>query len=239
MRLIDETYFTGEIQIPNLRERCNGNLGFQRSLIDWETEALRIILGDCLYNELLTQLVWNATTFKYDIIAGADDKWSWLINGKNYTETDIETFGSNTYDSLSYHHCGCGCSGMDCDAFHWDGLIKEDTLNIKPVTLNTNSGDKQISSITSRSSLIAHYVYWKWAANSNTTTTGTGEQLLQVDNAMRVSNHAKRIKAYNRFVTSVIDCNRHGKVGLYRFIRDHSTLFPEWGGSCLNPKMLY
>jgi hypothetical protein len=223
----DKTFYTGDIFIPNLGESCNG-LPFFEWIEQWEEQCLRMVLGDCLYNELLEQLEWSDTLNKYVLKEDVEEKWGWLINGKTYTKEDISDQSLN-FSPFNYSNCGCGCVDLCCDKYHWDGIVKVLDRRIPATQVNGETANGVII----KSSFLAQYVYWKWAMDSDSFTSGTGEQVAEVKGGLRISNAHKRVNAYNKFVSNVIDCNSHGKVGLYRFVQDFKDLYPEWTGTQL------
>ena len=224
---IDETFFTGDCFIPNLNESCD-SLMFREAIEHGKEQCLRMTLGDCLYNEMQENLEWNETLQEYVLIDGADEKWDWLINGHSYTKDDISD-QSLLYSPFDYINCGCGCLNQNCESFHWDGIIKMIDKRIPETVINGQT----VNGIQVKKSFVAYYIYWIWSLSSDSFTSSTGEQTANVKNASRISNSSKRIEAYNKFVSWVIDCNSHGKVGLYRFMQDFSNLYPEWDGKCL------
>lgn len=229
----DKTFYTGDIFIPNLEESCN-NLSFDEWRVQYEEECLRITLGDCLYNDLLEQIEWNEDSQKYVLKEAVEEKWDWLVNGHVYTKDDI-TDQSLNFSPYNYSNCGCGCVDLNCDSYHWDGIVKLLDRRIPAKTINGVTAN----GIIKKTSFLANYVYWKWALNEDSFTSGTGEQVADVKGGTRISNAHKRINAYNKFVSMVIDCNSHGKVGLYRFVQDFGNLYPEWQGTCLSYESIW
>lgn len=223
----DKTFYTGDIFIPNLEEKCN-NLNFFEWIDLWEEQCLRLTLGDCVYNDLVEQMVFDEILQKYVLKETAEEKWDWLLNGHKYTKDDISDQSLNFYP-FNYSNCGYGCIGLNCNSYHWDGIVKLLDRRIAETTINGQTAN----GIVVKKSYLAYYVYWQWALNEDTFTSGTGEQKANVKGGERVSNAHKRINAYNKFVSMVIDCNSHGKVGLYRFTQDFRNLFPEWQGQYL------
>jgi len=222
--LIDKTFFTGDIFVPNLNEKCD-NLHFFEWIERWEEQCLRIVLGDCLYEEFMAQFEWDDISEKYVLIEGADEKWDWLLNGHSYTEDDISE--RSTFKFLG---CDCGCNQMNCKNLYWGGLLKVKQRRIPSI----NIGGQSANAIMIKSSLIAYYVYWLWCLRTDSFTSSTGEQVADVKNATRISNEHQRIDAHNKFVSMVQGCERSGTVGLYRFLQDFQNLYPEWGGKCLS-----
>lgn len=223
----DKTFYTGDIFIPNLEEKCN-NLYFFEWIEQWEEQCLRLTLGDCIYDELVSEMEFNEDMQKYVLKDSADEKWDWLLNGHIYTKDDVSDQSLN-FSPFNYYNCGCGCVDLNCDSYHWEGIVKLLDRRIKETTINGQTANGIVIS----KSYLAYYVYWLWSLNEDTFTSGTGEQVANVKGGVRLSNEHKRINAYNKFVSWVIDCNSHGRVGLYRFIQDFSNLYPEWQGQPL------
>lgn len=220
--LTDKTFFTGDIFISNLTEKCD-NLHFYEWIEVWEEQCLRTVLGDCIYNDFVAQLEWNEDDEKYQLVDGADDKWDWLLNGHTYTKDDIS-------QSHLFNDFCCGSFSDNCDTFYWDGLVKTIDRRIKATEVNGQTAN----GIIINKSLISYYIYWLWALKKDSITSSTGEQIADVKNSQRVSNVHQRIDAYNKFVSMTTECSSSGGVGLYKFIQDFSNLFPEWCGKELS-----
>lgn len=81
--LIDETYFTRELRIPNLTTNnldVAGDGNFDQ-WIDRESRlCLRAALGVALFNDLNSNIDANG-----NLLSTAPQKWQDLVNGKNYT----------------------------------------------------------------------------------------------------------------------------------------------------------
>lgn len=225
MYFTNKTYYTGDIFIANLKEKCD-DLTFFAYDAELEEECLRITLGDCLFNELIDQLEWDETANIYKLKDGVDEKWGWLINGHTYAKDDLS---EEALSSLDYSLCGCGCDNDNCDTFHWDGIIKVIDRRIPPTTIN----GEVANGVKVYRSYLAEYIYWKWSLSTDTFTSSTGEKTSKTKGTDQASNSDKRIAAHNRFVSWVIDCNSHGKVGLYTFVQHFKDLYPEWQGKCL------
>jgi hypothetical protein len=69
-------------------------------------------------------------------------------------------------------------------------------------------------------SMFANYIYFHYANNKSTTTTGVGEVVANTDNAKAVSNSHKAITAYNLFVAEAKE--------LYQFLEANTSVYPEW-----------
>lgn len=99
--IIDDSYFTGDIYLPQVGDEAStvaNNNGKLQSFIDeYEPKILEMALGFELYNEFKENLTEGG-----ELEVGAQDKWSDLLNGTEYTS------GSTSYK--------------------WRGLIKEDGI---------------------------------------------------------------------------------------------------------------
>jgi hypothetical protein len=89
MYLIDGTYFTRELSIPNVNEMQTEVSDNLEMLVD---EKVRLFLQVILGFELYTDLDDNITNGVLD--ANAPQKWKDLVNGKDYTD------GSKRWDGL-------------------------------------------------------------------------------------------------------------------------------------------
>jgi hypothetical protein len=100
----------GSYRIANIDSGCDANASIEMTihLQKYEQEFLRMVLGECLYAELLENLETDGNGY-YELIETAEEKWSWLVNGKSYTAT------------LN----NCGCSSTSCSTHKWDGLIRK------------------------------------------------------------------------------------------------------------------
>ena len=156
MYFLDQSFFTGDIHIPNLEESCVQNLEFYKLMSKWEKEALELVLGKCLSDELLAQfeIVEGENGKEYKLKSDADPKWGYLVNGRKYSETDedVEYF----YDlSVS----GCGCSSGNCTVHNWEGIVKS-----QAIILNG-------AEVTYKESFLAYYVYYMWTFDNASRTT--------------------------------------------------------------------
>lgn len=73
---------------------------------------------------------------------------------------------------------------------------------------------------SSKSSLIAAYVYWHWMQNEATTTTGTGEKKANAQNADNASPAQKMVWAWNWMVDQIEE--------LCEFLLSNETDYPEF-----------
>lgn len=82
---IDNTYFIGELNIPNSQSYPNSNLdgnkvSLSQFIDEYEVELMTYALGYDLYSEFADSFENNG-----DLKAGADQKWVDFVNGKEYT----------------------------------------------------------------------------------------------------------------------------------------------------------
>ncbi|WP_390452258.1 hypothetical protein [Chryseobacterium sp. Alg-005] len=189
------------------------NYEIYKLISKWEIEALELVLGKCLADELLEQFeitgVEGSKEFK--LKDNADPKWKFLIEGRKYQESDSGV--SDFYDLTSM---GCGCRTSTCPHHKWEGIIKKVPLIIE--------GKEEHY----KESLLAYYVYYMWTYDNASRTSVAGEQKIKVKNSFSVSNQTKRISAFNYFWSWVRACTYGGKVGLHVFLKEHSELFPSF-----------
>lgn len=224
MYFVDPSCFTGDINIPNLEEKCIQDFEILKLIAKWERECLELVLGKCLADELLSQfeITGEGGAKKYTLKTDSDPKWKLLINGRKYKEDD--EFVTGFTNSLP---CGCGCSDSECEHHFWEGL----TYETNTIVLGNEA--------TFKESLIAYYIYYMWSFHSLSITTGTGEKDAESKNTTNVSNKIKRTSAFNYFWQKVRFCEIGGKVGLHMFLREHSGLFPNFEEICFKNINLY
>lgn len=106
--MIDISYFAWrDTRITNITEKCNDrNLYFTAFMNRMQEEVLRFTLGNCVYEELKTQLDTDG-----NLIVGADAKWSNLLYGEIYDA------------SVTQSSCSCGCS--ECEKHRWRGIYNQ------------------------------------------------------------------------------------------------------------------
>lgn len=229
MRFVNRDYFKDTI--PNITDVTDCDINLVGFISEYELECLRLILGECMYNELLDNIEYvmnetNPILSKYKLKEDADIKWDYLINGRKYEKDIIE----NTTVSYNIKNCGCGCNAGNCDTYTWNGLIQEVGTNFY------HNGSNYTTYVYN--SLLADFILWKWYVKTETTSTGTGEAILKVKNEIPASNRGKAIKSYNQFVYKVIACPSGGRVSLYRYINHFKDTYPNWEGVCLDYKPL-
>lgn len=202
-RISQFTY--GNYVIPNIKtETTNNNSALLIHIQKYEEEALRMVIGDCLYDELMENIEIGNDGF-YKLKDNVDEKWGWLLNGRKYDAVNT--------------NCGCGCGGGNCGKRKWDGLVKT-VANISDVAV--------------KESILAPYVFYQWSLNYRTLNTGVGEAKGVSDGTIPQPSANKRIDAWNEFVKNVSHGFAGSRVSLYCFLNDHKTEFPDFTGPCLN-----
>ncbi len=85
-RLSNFTY--GNYQIANITAtEVNVDVQLMIQIQKYETECLRLMLGDELYSEFMTNLELDSNGF-WKVKTSAEDKWDWLLNGHSYENGD-------------------------------------------------------------------------------------------------------------------------------------------------------
>lgn len=203
-RLSQFTY--GNYVIPNLQtETTNNNSALLIHVQKYEQEGLRMVIGDCLYDEFMDNLEIGEDGF-YVLKEGVDEKWGWLLNGHNYESENNLT-------------PGCGCVGSNCIKRKWDGIVK---------TVAT------ISDVAVKESILAPYIFYNWSLNYRSLNTGVGEGKGVADGTIPVPSANKRTDAWNEFVQKVSFGFTGSRVSLYQFLNDHKTEFPDFQAACFN-----
>lgn len=172
-------HFHTETFIENLEDCLNQSPALSLLLEESEEEVLRLVLGDCLYEEFKEQ--FEPTTDGFKLKAGVADKWKWLLNGRTYD-----------YDGYKPYPCGCGCVSSNCKKIEYPGMVKTFRVN---------------ATRTFEKNYLAYYIYYQWKTINETITAGTGEQLPEVKNSTTVYNKKKRYNAWNRFADWVHELN--------------------------------
>lgn len=79
-----ENFLFGNYAIPNITENQNSNkIEVQIHMQKFEKQALQVVLGPTVFNELLTNLERDDNNY-FQVKESADDKWKWLVNGQLY-----------------------------------------------------------------------------------------------------------------------------------------------------------
>lgn len=73
---------------------------------------------------------------------------------------------------------------------------------------------------SSKKSLIANYVYWRWMAKEASISTGTGEKVANAQNASEASPVFKMVRAWNEMVDMIYE--------LAEFLLSNQTDYPEF-----------
>jgi len=85
-RLSNFTY--GNYQIANVTAtEVNTDVQLNIQIQKYETECLRMMLGDELYAEFMSNLELDSDGF-WKVKDDSDDKWTWLLNGYSYQNGD-------------------------------------------------------------------------------------------------------------------------------------------------------
>lgn len=201
----------GNYRIANIDvEEIDNNIDLTIHIQKYEQEALRMILGDCLYDELITNVEIDSETGLYKLKDGVDDKWDWLLNGRKYDSKEVSIF--------------CGCHSSTCSKHQWDGLIRK-VAKIQ---------DKEIYE-----SILASYIFFYWSLNYRTLNLGVGEGSGNAQNTTQESSSNKRVDAWNKFVQDVDYGYPNTKVSLNQFLNEHQQYFPEASLVCLKPMTYY
>lgn len=103
-RISNFTY--GAYRIANIDTAgSNNNIELILHIQKYENECLKLILGECLYKDLMDNVEKDADTGYYKLKSGAEDKYNWLLNGHNYEDD-------------------CSCES-NCKNKIWQGLVRE------------------------------------------------------------------------------------------------------------------
>lgn len=149
MYIINDTYFQGEISIPNIEEAGSRALIELERLIDEKCRLfLHSVLGSELFDELDVLLVDGI------LPTTPISKWTKLVYGDTYE--------------------------LDSKQIKWDGLCS--VLG------------------TSKSSLLADYVYTFFLTESNTFLTGVGEMKSNASGTIMVNSTQRYVSIWNKFL---------------------------------------
>lgn len=84
-RLSNFTY--GNYQIANITSaEVNTNVQFLIQIQKYEKQCLQLLLGNLLYDELMSNVELDGLYWK--LKSGANEKWGWLLNGHSYTDAN-------------------------------------------------------------------------------------------------------------------------------------------------------
>lgn len=201
----------GNYRIANIDvAEIDNNVDLTIHIQKYEQECLRLILGDCLYNELMTNVELDNQTGLYKLKDTADEKWGWLLNGKNYEATESVNF--------------CACHSSSCSKHQWDGLVRQVA---------------EIDSKKIYETIMASYIFFYWSLNNRTLNLGVGEGAGIAQNATQESGSNKRVDSWNKFVQDVDFGFSNTKVSLNQFLYEHQDYFPEASTVCLNTMTYY
>ena len=198
----------GQLHIPNIdTEVINNKTALSIHIQKCEEEGLRLAMGDCLYDEFMSNLEKDENGY-YKLKSDADEKWGWLLNGHSY---DAPSSNCN---------CGCGCGSGKCSKHVWGGIIS------KVAT---------VESVDVIESILAPYVYFNWNMNYRTIATGVGEAKGIANNTVIEPSRNKRVDAWNEYIQKVSFGFPNSKVSLHQFLSEHKELFPDFQKVCFNP----
>lgn len=83
-RISNFTY--GAYRIANIdAEGFNNNIDLIVHIQKFESECLRLILGECLYADLMENVEKDSDGY-YNLKPDAEDKYNWLLNGHKYED---------------------------------------------------------------------------------------------------------------------------------------------------------
>lgn len=205
-RISQFTY--GEYHIPNIDTVSNSNdTALMIHIQKYEEEALRMAVGDCLYDDLMSNLELDENGY-WKSKEDTNEKWNWLLNGHKY---DAPSTNCN---------CGCGCNSGKCNKHVWSGLVSK--------VATTKEADVY-------ESILAPYVYFNWNMNYRTLSTGVGEAKGVAQNTVLVPSREKRVDAWNKYIQNIAFGFPNSKVSLYQFLSEHKDLFPEYQTVCFKP----
>jgi hypothetical protein len=232
MKIVDLDFFYHKL--PNLNESSNCDVRYIGHITEYEDLCLRIVLGECMYEELLEQLEFDEVLGRYKLKVDADIKWTYLLYGRKYNVSEVENLMSNFY--FGSNHCGCGCYTSNCDDFYWKGLIE--VFDAIGMVRDNQTHIISRRLVERKESLIADFIMFKYFVQTQSFTAGVGEIVNDSKNTTLVNNIHKAVKSYNDFVYKCITCSSRGKVGLYGYIQHFKNEYPNWAGACLEYKPL-
>jgi hypothetical protein len=207
-RISNFTY--GNYRIANIEaDALDNNIELLIHIQKYEQESLRLLLGDSTYEEFMSNLELDSNGF-YKVISTADQKWGWLLNGRSYTATALDS-GCN---------CGCQSNGKH----HWAGLVK------KVATIQ----EKDVFE-----TLMASYIFYNWSLNYRTLNLGVGEGRSESKSATPESSKNKRVDAWNEFVQWAYFGYSCTNVSLSNFLQNHKEEFPNVNEITLQPMTYY
>jgi len=207
-KLSNFTY--GNYRIANIQaDALDNNFELLIHIQKYEQESLRLLLGDSLYEEFISNLELDSDGF-YKVKSTADQKWNWLLNGTSYIATAL---GSG---------CNCGCQNNE--NHYWGGLVKKvATIQNKDVF----------------ETLMAYYIFYNWSLNYRTSNLGIGEGRSNSKSATQESSKNKRVDAWNEFVRLAYFGYSCTDVSLLKFLQDHKEEFPNVNEFYLQPMTYY
>lgn len=130
------------------------------------------------------------------------------LHSIRYTNPLLEDL---TVDQFTIHRNGYGFLFPDIAFVYnadegWFELIPNDRFNINEeftIQIRKQEATEAVITAGKKKSLIANYVYWHWMENETTSTTGTGEKVIDGQNASNASPVFKMVSAWNEMVNQV------------------------------------
>lgn len=208
-RVSNFTY--GDLKIANIQTTyINNDIELQIYLQTQEENCLRMILGDCMYDDLMDNVELDPNGY-YQLKVDAEEKWDWLLNGLTYEATDPIISGG----------CGCGCHSGNCSKHKWDGLVRKVATVAQTDVIE---------------SLMAPYIYYNWSISERTMVTGVGEAKGKAQNTTQESSMYRRIDAWNDFVKRVDFGWPNTRVSLNQFLKEHQGEFANAQTVCMDTR---
>jgi hypothetical protein len=209
-RVSNFTY--GSYQIANLDvDDENNNIELVLHIKKYEEEFLRMVLGECLYSDLMDNVEEGDDNY-YKLKNNAAEKWGWLLNGRTYTASDVDT------------GCSCGFHSSSCNKHKWDGLVR------KVATI----ANKDIYE-----TVMASYIFFHWSLGKRTMNFGVGEGKGTAQNSTQESTANKRVDAWNKLVQEIDYGYPNTRVSLNQFLKEHETEFENAQTICLKTMTYY
>lgn len=202
--IIDSSYFKGDIYLPQVGDgasrQVNNDDALKNFIYEYEPRILIKGLGRRLYKEFSAELQNNGT-----IKTTADQKWSDLLNGKEYTKDSttyywrgiVEKQGSLVKSFIAYY------------VYYWyvrDGVAQKTTLGVVDAKAKNAKGASAIPTLTH-----AWREFHSWYIGSQDTFNG------------RFGYH-KGVFVEDYF--NGVDNTK--EVSLFQFLSDHTDDYSNW-----------
>ena len=202
-RLSNFTY--GALKIANITaEYIEENVDFIIHMQKYEKKALKFLLGDALWADLLSNVEIVPGQIYYSLKATAvGGKWDWFLNGKTYPKPA---------ESACINDCFRFCNLAEPNPNRsFKGILS------KVATINF---------VNIIECILAEYIYYHWSINNRTFDTGVGEATFDSKSTNATSSKHKRIDANNTFVGFVQHNENCSTACLYQFLHDFKVEFP-------------